>query len=80
MLFRDGSPSSRMVLLKIFDDKGFTFFTNSTSRKGGDLEANPRASMLFYWPMVARQVSALWSIWTESLKTTGNFRFELKGR
>jgi len=53
---KDGSPSSRMVLLKIFDDNGFTFFTNSTSRKGGDLKTNPRASMLFYWPMVARQV------------------------
>lgn len=46
-----------MVLLKIFDDNGFTFFTNSTSRKGGDLKENPHAAMLFYWPMVARQVS-----------------------
>ena len=52
----DGSPSLRMVLCKGFDSDGFTFFTNYDSRKGSDLEANPRAALLFYWPALGRQV------------------------
>jgi pyridoxamine 5'-phosphate oxidase len=51
-----GRPSARVVLLKGFDDRGFTFFTNYTSRKGRDLDANPRASLVFFWPQVERQV------------------------
>ena len=46
----DGSPSVRMVLLKGFDERGFTFFTNYESRKGRELAANPRAALLFQWP------------------------------
>jgi len=49
-------PSSRMVLLKRYDENGFSFFTHSISRKGKDLAGNPNASMLFYWPMVTRQI------------------------
>jgi pyridoxamine 5'-phosphate oxidase len=45
-----GAPSARMVLLKSFGPDGFVFFTNYTSSKGDDLETNPRAAMLFYWP------------------------------
>ena len=45
----DGSPSARMVLVKRFDDAGFVFFTNYDSRKGVELEANPRAALLFHW-------------------------------
>lgn len=52
----DGQPSARMVLLKDVDDRGFTFFTNYDSRKGGELTANPRASLLFYWRSLERQV------------------------
>ena len=52
----DGAPSVRMVLLKGFDERGFVFFTNYSSRKGGELEANPRAALLFYWPVLGRQV------------------------
>jgi pyridoxamine 5'-phosphate oxidase len=52
----DGQPSARMVLLKGVDARGFTFFTNYDSRKGGELAANPRASLLFYWRSVERQV------------------------
>jgi pyridoxamine 5'-phosphate oxidase len=44
---RDGRPSVRMVLLKGADERGFTFFTGYTSRKGRELEENPRAALLF---------------------------------
>ena len=53
---RDGSPSVRMVLLKTVDERGFTFFTNLESRKGGELAANPRAALLFHWQSLGRQV------------------------
>lgn len=46
----DGRPSARMVLLKNADERGFTFFTNYESRKGRELEANPRAALLFHRP------------------------------
>ncbi len=46
----DGEPSSRMVLLKAADDRGFVFFTNYGSAKAADLAANPRAALLFHWP------------------------------
>lgn len=52
----DGQPSVRMVLLKSHDMRGFVFFTNYLSRKGVQLEANPLASLLFYWPLMERQV------------------------
>ena len=46
----DGVPSVRMVLLKSADERGFAFFTNYGSAKAHDLTANPRASLLFFWP------------------------------
>jgi pyridoxamine 5'-phosphate oxidase len=52
----DGAPSVRMVLLKQFDEDGIVFHTHATSRKGGELEANPRAALLFYWDPLGRQV------------------------
>ena len=52
----DGRPSLRMVLNKGFDERGFTFFTNLSSRKAGELEANPHAALLFHWPELGRQV------------------------
>ena len=52
----DGSPSSRTVLLKQFGPEGFTFYTNRRSRKGAELAANPRASLLFPWYPLERQV------------------------
>lgn len=51
-----GCPSLRMVLLKDFDARGFVFFTNYRSRKGRELAKNPRASLLFYWGSLERQV------------------------
>jgi pyridoxamine 5'-phosphate oxidase len=53
---RDGRPSSRMVLLKGFDERGFVFFTNYRSRKGREIGENRFASLLFYWPSLERQV------------------------
>ena len=52
----EGQPSSRIVLLKSFDNDGFTFFTNFMSRKGAELSVNPRVSLLFFWPLTQRQV------------------------
>ena len=51
-----GRPSVRMVLLKDFDAAGFVFYTNYNSRKGRELTANPRGSLLFYWGALERQV------------------------
>jgi pyridoxamine 5'-phosphate oxidase len=51
-----GAPSARMVLLKEADARGFVFATNYGSRKGRELADNPRASLLFYWHALGRQV------------------------
>jgi pyridoxamine 5'-phosphate oxidase len=51
-----GAPSARIVLLKDFDPRGFTFYTNYESRKGQELAANPRASLVFFWDQIERQV------------------------
>jgi pyridoxamine 5'-phosphate oxidase len=51
-----GSPSARMVLLKDFDARGFVFYTNYESRKARELDANPRAALVFYWYELHRQV------------------------
>jgi pyridoxamine 5'-phosphate oxidase len=52
----DGRPSSRMILLKGHDRRGFVFFTRYSTQKGTELLANPRASLLFYWRELERQV------------------------
>ncbi|MBX9782750.1 MAG: pyridoxamine 5'-phosphate oxidase [Chitinophagaceae bacterium] len=52
----EGVPSARIVLLKEFNEKGFVFFTNYESAKGQELNENPRASLLFFWKELERQV------------------------
>ncbi|MBV9293747.1 MAG: pyridoxamine 5'-phosphate oxidase [Frankiales bacterium] len=52
----DGRPSSRMVLCKVADDRGFTFFTNYRSRKAGEIASHPQVSLLFPWHPLGRQV------------------------
>jgi pyridoxamine 5'-phosphate oxidase len=57
----DGVPSARIVLLKGIDAagsarRGFVFFTNRESRKGGELATNPRAALLFHWKTLGRQI------------------------
>ncbi len=58
----DGRPSSRVVLLKGFDNEGFVFFTNYKSRKGRQLEENPFAAVNFFWPELERQVNIAGSV------------------
>lgn len=53
----DGRPSSRIMLIKGVDQRGFTWFTNYESRKSRQLDAIPYASLLFHWPELERQVS-----------------------
>jgi pyridoxamine 5'-phosphate oxidase len=52
----DGSPSSRMVLLKGLDERGLVFYTNYASAKAEDLDARPRCALLFPWHPLQRQV------------------------
>ncbi len=52
----DGRPSARMVLLKGADQDGFVFYTNTQSRKGGELAANQAVALLFHWKTLTRQV------------------------
>ncbi|MGO8948289.1 MAG: pyridoxamine 5'-phosphate oxidase [Ktedonobacterales bacterium] len=53
---RDGRPSARMVLLKGFDSRGFTFYTNYESRKGSELLENPWAALILFWVDLERQI------------------------
>jgi pyridoxamine 5'-phosphate oxidase len=52
----DGAPSVRILLLKGFDSRGFVFYTNFQSRKGQELQTNPRAALCFHWKSLQRQV------------------------
>ncbi len=53
---KEGIPSARIVLLKGFDARGFIFFTNYNSSKGKELAENPKASLLFFWKELERQI------------------------
>lgn len=55
----DGQPSSRVVLLKAFDERGFVFYTNLESRKGRELAGNQKVSLSFFWREIDRQVVIL---------------------
>lgn len=52
----NGHPSARMVLLKAHDSRGFVFYTHMDGRKGRELQSNPNASLLFFWPKVRNAV------------------------
>ena len=52
----DGRPSTRAILLKGVDARGFVFYTNKQSRKAGELAANANIALLFYWKSLARQI------------------------
>ena len=53
---QDGRPSSRIVLIKQYDARGFTWYTNYDSQKGRQLQAKPHAALLFFWPELERQI------------------------
>ncbi len=69
----DMQPSSRIVLLKSFDENGFQFFTNYSSEKGKDLTENPHASMLFFWDKQERQVRINGSVEKLTPKESDNY-------
>jgi len=52
----DGKPAARMVLLRGFDERGFVFYSNRTSRKGRELAAHPDAALVLYWAELHRQI------------------------
>jgi pyridoxamine 5'-phosphate oxidase len=69
----DGAPSVRMVLVKGFDERGFVFFTNYSSRKGVELAANPRAALLFHWDPLGRQVRIAGEVTRTSAEETAAY-------
>ena len=64
----DAQPSARFVLLRGIDDKGLAFFTNYASRKGEELDDNPRIAAAFWWPGLERQVRVEGSVERVSLE------------
>jgi pyridoxamine 5'-phosphate oxidase len=68
-----GRPSTRTVLLKGADERGFIFFTNYESRKGRELEANPNAALTFYWPDLERQVCVAGTVAKISREESGAY-------
>ena len=75
----EGRPSSRMVLLKQVDTKGFVFFTNYGSHKAHELEETPYAALLFHWNMLQRQVRIEGRIERVSTEES-NAYFQTRGR
>lgn len=58
----DGAPDARIVLLKGYDARGFTFFTNYESPKGRQLASNPRVALILFWPTLERQIRITGSV------------------
>jgi pyridoxamine 5'-phosphate oxidase len=69
----DGRPSARTVLLKAFDERGLTVFTNYTSRKGRELAANPYASLVIPWVDLQRHVIACGEVTTVSAEESAAY-------
>ncbi|MBS1662935.1 MAG: pyridoxamine 5'-phosphate oxidase [Bacteroidetes bacterium] len=69
----DGMPDARIVLLKGFDTMGFTFFTNYNSAKGMQLLENPRATVVFFWKELERQVRISGLVSIASGKTSDDY-------
>lgn len=53
---KNGKPDARIVLLKGFNEDGFSFYTNYLSQKGKELKRNPQACLVFFWPELERQI------------------------
>ncbi|MGH7594277.1 MAG: pyridoxamine 5'-phosphate oxidase, partial [Gemmatimonadales bacterium] len=65
-----GRPSARVVLLKAFDVRGFVFYTDYRSRKGSELDSNPRAALVFHWKELERQVRIVGAVERVDLATS----------
>lgn len=72
-------PDNRMLLLKFFDKNGFVFYTNYQSHKGTQLQKTPKASMLFWWPDLHRQIRIRGHITVVDAKTSDDY-FNLRDR
>jgi len=72
----NGQPSIRTVLLKYFDEDGFVFYTNLGSRKAGEIEANNRVALLFYWHELHRQVKIIGT--AERISAADNIRYFMR--
>jgi pyridoxamine 5'-phosphate oxidase len=70
---RDGTPAARMVIMRGFDRRGFVFYTDCESPKGRELEASPRAALVFYWSAVSRQVRVLGDVSRLSAEESGRY-------
>lgn len=69
----ENKPSSRMILLKKFDERGFCFFTNLTSRKGEELKVNHNVALCFYWGILGRQVRITGEVEKVSIKEADDY-------
>ena len=69
----DGLPSARIVLVKDFNEKGFVFFTNYNSFKGMQLAENPKASLVFFWKELERQVRVIGLVEKVSEKESNDY-------
>ena len=69
----DGQPSSRMVLLKDYDDKGFVFYTNYASRKSHELVENNKVALLFHWNVLQRQIRIEGTVEKVSLQEAADY-------
>ncbi|MGH3039238.1 MAG: pyridoxamine 5'-phosphate oxidase [Gaiellaceae bacterium] len=70
----EGRPSARTVLLKGVDADGFRFFTNTESRKAGELAGNPQAALVFHWPLEPRrQVTVAGTVESLSREESGEY-------
>jgi pyridoxamine 5'-phosphate oxidase len=74
-----GQPSTRIVLLKAVDERGFSFFTNYESRKGRELAGNPRAAVTFPWIALERQVCIAGTV-TKLTRVDAEAYFKLRPR
>jgi len=70
---KNGQPSSRMVLLKEFDQNGFVFYTNYGSRKSQDIENNSKVALLFHWNVLQRQIRIEGSVERVDSKQSENY-------
>ena len=70
---KSGKPMLRTVLLKLFDQNGFVFFTNFKSRKAAQIEENPNVAILFNWVAMERQVSIIGV--AEKIKTSESLKY-----